>query len=150
VGYDDLMRALDEQKTEVRTGDFLLLWTGVDDAILAAGKKADLATLTVCAGLNGTDAKLLNWITDSGVVAISSDNVAVENPPMPDPSGPGTALPLHEHCLFKLGIHLGELWRLGDLARWLRAHDRWSFLLTAPPLRLPGSVGSPACPIATV
>ena len=34
--------------------------------------------------------------------------------------------------------------------RWLRAHKRSRFLFTAPPLRLPGAVGSPATPIATV
>ena len=51
-------------------------------------------------------------------------------------------LPLHAHCLFKLGIHLGELWHLTPLARWLREHKRSRFLLTAPPLRLPGAVGS--------
>ena len=37
-----------------------------------------------------------------------------------------------------------------ELARWLRAHKRSRFLFTAPPLRLPGAVGSPATPIATV
>jgi hypothetical protein len=59
-------------------------------------------------------------------------------------------MPLHEHCIFKNGIHLGELWYLTALARWLREHGRNRFLLTAPPLRLPGAVGSPATPIATV
>lgn len=29
-------------------------------------------------------------------------------------------------------------------------HQRYRFLLTAPPLRLPGAVGSPVNPIATV
>jgi hypothetical protein len=42
------------------------------------------------------------------------------------------------------------LWWLGELAAWLRAHDRSRFLLTAPPLRLPGAVGSPVTPVATV
>ena len=37
-----------------------------------------------------------------------------------------------------------------DLADWLRANNRSRFLLTAPPLRLPGAVGSPANAIATV
>ena len=60
------------------------------------------------------------------------------------------ALPLHELCLFKLGIHLGELWYLSELAAHLRATGRSRFLLTAPPLRLPGAVGSPATPVATV
>ena len=63
---------------------------------------------------------------------------------------PHAAMPLHEHCIFKNGIHLGELWYFTELARWLRAHGRNRFLLTAPPLRLPGAVGSPATPIATV
>ena len=60
------------------------------------------------------------------------------------------ALPLHAHCLFRLGVYLGEIWYLSELADWLRAHQRNRFLLTAPPLRLPGAVGSPATPVATV
>ena len=50
----------------------------------------------------------------------------------------------------RLGVPLGELWYLHELASWLREHNRSRFLLTAPPLRLPGIVGSPATPIATV
>lgn len=45
---------------------------------------------------------------------------------------------------------LGWLNLLTPLARWLREHRRSRFLLTAPPLRLPGAVGSPVNPIATV
>jgi kynurenine formamidase len=59
-------------------------------------------------------------------------------------------MPLHEHCLFKHGVHLGEIWYLTELAQWLRQHHRNRFLLTAPPLRLPGAVGSPAAAVATV
>jgi kynurenine formamidase len=47
-------------------------------------------------------------------------------------------------------VHLGELWYFTELAQWLAAHDRWRFQLTAPPLRLPGAVGSPATPVAVV
>jgi hypothetical protein len=39
---------------------------------------------------------------------------------------------------------------LSPLAQWLREHRRFRFLLTAPPLRLPGAVGSPLTPVATV
>ena len=59
-------------------------------------------------------------------------------------------LPIHHLCLFRLGVPLGEMWYLHELATWLREHDRSRFLLTAPPLRLPGIVGSPLTPIATV
>ena len=48
------------------------------------------------------------------------------------------------------GVNLGEIWHLTPLANWLREHTRSRFLLTAPPLRLPGAVGSPATPVATV
>ena len=69
---------------------------------------------------------------------------------MADSGADEALLPLHELCLFKLGIHLAELWYLRDLAQWLAAHDRSRFLLTAPPLDLPGAVGSPVTPLATV
>ena len=36
-------------------------------------------------------------------------------------------MPLHEHCLFKNGIHLGEMWYLTELARWLRSHGAAAF-----------------------
>ncbi|OCC25023.1 cyclase [Croceicoccus estronivorus] len=152
VGYDDLMRTIDAQDVDVRTGDFLLLHTGYDEAVLAMGKKPDKPKLDVTgAGLDGKDERLLRWIDDSGIVAICSDNLAVESYDWYNPPGAGHAiLPLHELCLFKLGIHLGELWLLHELAEWLLANKRSAFLLTAPPLRLPGSVGSPATPVATV
>jgi hypothetical protein len=90
-------------------------------------------------------------VTDSGAVALISDNLAVEIfPPEAAPHAHCAFLPLHEHCLFRLGVHLGELWYLSELAGWLRANKRSRFLLTAPPLRLPGAVGSPATPVATV
>ena len=57
---------------------------------------------------------------------------------------------MHQACLFRLGIHLGELWYLTPLAKWLRENGRHHFMLTCPPLRLPGSFGSPVTPVATV
>ena len=64
--------------------------------------------------------------------------------------GKRTLPPIHHLCLFKLGVPLGEMWYLHELATWLREHDRSRFLLTAPHSRLPGIVGSPLTPIATV
>jgi kynurenine formamidase len=153
VGYDELLHALDTQRVEVRRGDFLLLYTGFDDALLAMNRSPDSEILDrFGAVLNGGDLRLLQWITDSGVVALCSDNLAVEGLERLAAPGErnGSLLPLHEHCLFKLGVYLGELWFLRDLAGWLYAHGRSGFLLTAPPLRLPGAVGSPVTPVATV
>lgn len=58
--------------------------------------------------------------------------------------------PLHEHCPFKPGVQLGELWYLSELATWLAAHGRSRFHLTAPPLRPLGAVGSQVTPVAMV
>jgi len=153
-GYDEMMRAIDAQNVDVRRGDFLTIYTGFDALLLGMNKQPDFRKLfRMTGGLDGHDDRLLKWIDDSDIVAICSDNMAVEifNPKIgAGEADDDTGLRLHEHCLFKLGIHLAELWHLKDLADWLQAHGRSAFLLTAPPLRLPGAVGSPACPIATV
>jgi len=44
----------------------------------------------------------------------------------------------------------GFLSNLSELAKALHERGRCHFLLTAPPLRLPGAVGSPVTPIATL
>jgi kynurenine formamidase len=152
VGYEDLMRLMEAQQVEVEAGDFLCLYTGFADLVLEMNKTPDHRVLQrSCAGLAGADARLQRWIADSGLVALCADNAAVESTAMKDSGAEREPLlPLHELCLFKLGIHLAELWYFGDLARWLEAHGRNRFLLTAPPLDLPGAVGSPVTPLATV
>jgi len=152
VGYEDLMRILDADRVNVERGDMVCLYTGLDDLILGMNRQPIAEKLLhACPGLDGGDPRLLQWITDAGVAALISDNFAVElMPKAMRMSARHAMLPLHEHCLFKNGIHLGELWRLGELARWLRKEGRSRFLLTAPPLNLPGAAGSPVTPIATV
>ena len=152
VGRDMLLRIVAADGVEVREGDFVLIHTGIGQAIVDMQGKPDPALREAFPVLDGTDPGLLDWVTESGVVALCSDALAVEaSTQLPRTlHRPGPALPLHEHCLFKLGVHLGELWYLTELAAWLGANGRTSVFLTAPPLRLPGAVGSPATPIATV
>jgi kynurenine formamidase len=151
VGYEDLKRVMESDDVHVEPGDILLLHTGFSGVVLSMGRHPNMDVLNgSCAALDGRDKRLLQWISDSRVAAICSDNYAVEAYPAAERDGARAALPLHEHCLFKLGVPLGELWWLTDLANWLRAHRRSRFFLTAPPLRLPGAVGSPVTPVATV
>ena len=154
IGFHDLMKVLEADGVEVEKGDMVCIYTGFADVLLEMKKKPDPKLVNeTCTGLDGRDEKLLQWISDSGLVCLLADNYAVElisgslTDPLPRKQ---PWLPLHEHCLFKNGIHLGEMFYLTELARWLRAHKRSRFLLTAPPLRLPGAVGSPATAIATV
>jgi kynurenine formamidase len=152
VGYDELMRVIEADGVEIERGDMVCLHTGFAQVVLDMERRPDPHKLHhSCSVLNGRDAKLLDWITDSGLSALIADNYAVESlPSQPGETTCCSQLPLHEHCLFKNGIHLGELWHLTPLAEWLRAHGRYRFFLTAPPLRLPGAVGSPVTPVGTV
>lgn len=152
VGHADLMAAMSAQDVVIEPGDMLCLHTGFADALLGMNKTPDAAQLekTGCV-LDGRDPELLNWISTSGVAVIAADNYAVEAYPAKRLAPVCcAALPLHEHCLFKLGIHLGELWHLGPLAAHLQRQHRTRFLLTAPALRLPGAIASPVNPVATV
>jgi kynurenine formamidase len=151
VTYKMLRGVMRDQGATVKKGDILALHTGFGQLILDMHGNPDRETLhNACAGLDGSDPELLEWITKSGLVAIVCDNFAVEGYPSRDRDAGKPFLPLHEHCLFKLGVHLGEIWYLTELAHWLERHRRVRFFLAAPPLRLRGHVGSPANPIAIV
>lgn len=151
VGYDALMRVLDQDRVTVEPGDILCLHTGFAELVLSMARTPDVQVLAKSSvALDGRDQRLQQWITDSKVAAIAADNYAVEIFPATDGGDCCAMLPLHEHCLFRLGVPLGELWRLTPLATWLRQNGRSRFLLTAPPLNLPGAVGSPLTPVATV
>lgn len=152
VGYDDLMKCIERAAVEPESGDILCLYTGFADVVMEMNGNPDGKTLeTSCAVLDGRDERLQRWIVDSGIAALCADNYAVEGlPATASACVPCALLPLHELCLFRYGIPLGELWYFRDLARSLGAAGRSRFLLTAPPLRLPGAVGSPVTPVATI
>ena len=152
VSCGELIEVMEKDGVVVEKGDMVCLYTGFADVLLEMRKNPDAKLLhRTCTGLDGRDERLLRWISESGLACLIADNYAVEIIPasLTKPR-PHALMPLHEHCLFKNGIHLGEMWYLTELARWLRSRKRSRFLLTAPPLRLPGAVGSPATPIATV
>lgn len=153
VDFADLDRAMQADGVVVETGDMVCLHTGYGQAIIDMGGNPTREMLhdSHCA-LDGRDPRLLDWIDRSGLSVLISDTFAVEGFPYKERSETGQypGLPLHQKCLVDLGVHLGELWYLTELARHLAAEKRFRFLLTAPPLRLPGSFGSPLTPVATV
>ncbi|WP_323766985.1 cyclase family protein [Marinovum sp.] len=150
IGRTDLLHAIQALDLEIGPGDILCLHTGFARELWKMGDAPDPAALAqVGVELDGADRDLLEWITASGIAALVADNAVVEHRPAV-PRSKGVLLPLHNHCLFKLGLPLGELWYLSDLAEWLDQAGRTRFFLSAPPLRLPGAVGSPVSPVATV
>ncbi len=153
IDLKTLQEIMDADNVVVEPGDMLLLHTGFATEVLAWNKDLDPSKIfTTCSYLDAHDDALLDWIVDSQISALVADNYAVEglSPKRDRDPERHSFLPIHNLCLFRLGIPLGELWYLHELAAWLREHDRSRFLLTAPPLRLPGAMGSPLTPIATV
>jgi kynurenine formamidase len=152
IGYDRFMQILAEQNVTIETGDILCLYTGFVDLIVDAAGHVSRQTMDgACAVLDSRDSRLLEWIQACGIAAIVADNLGIEDwAPGADYGSDHVLLPIHHLCLFKLGIPIGELWYLRELATWLRDNGRSRFFLTAPPLRLTGAVGSPVSPVATV
>ena len=150
VSHRELMDVMRADGVEVRPGDVLCLHTGLADLALTLGDDEQERLKTSCCVLDGADADLLAWIKDSRIAAIAADNHAVELRNHHLDAGKGALLPLHEQCLFKLGLPLGELWHLTPQAQWLRQHGPQAFFLTAAPMYVPGLVGAPVNPIATV
>jgi kynurenine formamidase len=149
VGMAEIAPILERDRVAVQKGDIVCIHTGFADELLTMGRAPDAERVhNMCAALDGSDPDLLDWLTKTGIAALVADNYAVER--IPAQGSADKFVPLHHHCLFKRGIPLGELWHLTPLAAWLREHRRHAFLLTAPPLRLPGAVGSPVTPVATV
>ena len=144
VDYDRLMRILESDRVEVEPGDVLCFRTGFDRALLARYYDPEAPfDQHRCAGLDGFDPRLLHWIDDCGAAALVSDNEAVETLTGMHAGAThhtGTRIPIHNLCLFKLGMPLGELFLLSNLADWLRDNGRSRFLFTAPPLRLPAAL----------
>ena len=131
VGYEKLMAIFEEQNIQIETGDILCLWTGLDHEIIQSQGKPDTSIRKACAVLDGKDERLLRWIRKTNISAIVSDNLAIEAMGESIESCRSN-LPLHELCLFKLGLPLGELWHLAELAKWMRSNKRSKPLLTAP------------------
>ena len=152
VGYDDLMRIMAADGIKVEPGDFVLLRTGFDEVILEGDKKPDRQHAGDQLHRPRRQRRAPAAVGHRDQAGGADLRQLRGRDPQRCRCSPGQCamLPLHQHCLFKTGVNLGEIWRLSELADWLRANNRSRFLLTAPPLRLPGAVGSPATPVATV
>lgn len=128
------------QKTVVRPGDIVLVRTGWWSTFTGPEIAAQWRS-----GSPGVEWTVASWLHEHEIAAIASDNLAVEA------SGQGygwASLPMHMLCLRDMGLTLGEAWNLEELATDCRADGRYSMMLAAPPLPIPGAVGSPINPVA--
>ncbi|MEH3033706.1 MAG: cyclase family protein [Aeromicrobium erythreum] len=127
---------------EPREGDVLLIRTGWTSGWQSAdaARREELRASPTSPGLADGES-MLEYVWDWGVSGLASDNPSLEAWPL----GPGF---LHPHLLGRLGIPIGELWWLDELAEHCAETGQYDVLLTSAPLNLRGGVGSPANALA--
>jgi hypothetical protein len=141
----DLDAVLAAQGTELRAGDLLLVRT---DYVRHLRERAPATGGHVHAGLVQSH-DTLAWLWDHRIPLVASDNGAVECMPVAGESPFGEADRvggglMHPHLIAMLGMVVGELWRLDDLALDCADNGIYEFLLVVKPLNVVGGVGSPA------
>lgn len=129
---------LSAQKTRLAPGDAVCFRTGFHARVAERGFFGSDGSPAIAPGL---ELDTLDLFAESGAFALISDNPSVE--PIPMPTGR-----FHTVALKHLGIHLGELWALDDLACACRGDGRFDFLLVSSPLTIPKAFGSPANAVA--
>lgn len=140
VEAEDLERCAASQGITVNPGDAVLVRTGWMDRFLATGD--GVAYLASEPGLGLSCAE---WLRGYDVAFLASDNFGIEVVP----SVSGDDFPLHSVLIRDMGMPLGEMLVLDELASSCTAHERWEFLFTCLALPIPGGVGSPIAPLAT-
>jgi kynurenine formamidase len=95
------------------------------------------------AGLSLTTA---GWLHRTEIAAIATDTWGFEV--RPNEFDVPSFQPLHQVVIPNIGLTIGEMWDLDELAAFCVERGRWDFLLSAPPLPITGAVGSPINPVA--
>ncbi|AZM58222.1 MULTISPECIES: cyclase family protein [unclassified Streptomyces] len=143
------------QGVEWRGGDLLLLRTGWAENYVAksAEERVEFNARNRSPGLAQREATL-RWLWDHEIALVASDTPAVEADPVveSDFRVPGERPPergvdhsgmLHRPLIALLGMAMGELWKLDELAEYCSRERRYEFFLTCKPLNIIGGVGSP-------
>jgi kynurenine formamidase len=136
----DLEAAERAQAVRVETGDVLLIRTGHLNVFKVDGDRVGYMRQ-----MPGLGIACVEWLHARQLAAVASDTNAVEVIPFEDPATP---LPVHLLCIRDMGLTLGEMFDLEDLAVDCARDGVWEFLFSAPPLKVTGGVGSPLNPLA--
>jgi len=137
-GYEitraDLTGALARQRTEIHSGDVVIVHTGWGSLWLQ-----DNAKFTASAPGVGLEAA--QYLVEREVVLVGADTWSMEVVPNPNPE---LQFPVHQLLIPRNGIYIFENLLTEELAR-----DRvYEFAFFYAPLRLKGATGSPGNPLA--
>lgn len=141
VTPEDLDRVAAAQKITVGRGDFLIVRTGQLEAYLKRGSWGNYAGGDA-PGLSFETAK---WLNDKQVAAVATDTWGCEVRPN---DSPGISQPWHWVVIPNMGLTMGEIFYLKDLADDCDGDKTYEFLFVAPALPVKGAVGAPTVPMA--
>jgi kynurenine formamidase len=138
----DLDRTAAKQGVTVKRGDYVIVRTGQMEAKLEAGSWD---------GYPGGDApgfgfETLEWIKRTELAALASDTWGCEV--RPNETEPGINQPWHWITIPLMGMTMGEIFYVKELAEDCAADGVYEFLFVAPALPITGAVGSPTNPLA--
>ena len=109
--------------------------------------KARLHGNVAAPGVAHTEA-MCEYLWNSHAAAIASDTFAVESFPADRGAQAHPFGFLHNMLIGQLGMALGELWWLADLADDCAADGVYEMFLVSAPMNAPGGIGSPANAVA--
>ena len=138
VGFNNA--AARTQGVEIMSGDILFFRTGWRTKFVT-----ERDPVAFMSGEPGLGLACCQWIHDHEIAAIGSDNWAIEVLPGENPDEP---MQVHMVLIRDMGVTLGEILDLDELAADCAADGVWEFLLTAPPIKFTAAVGSPINPLA--
>lgn len=158
ITVDILEATAKEQGVRVMSGDIVLIRTGWAGHYLGLNReqRTEYNKVRQCAGLAQEEATV-RWLWDHQIAVVAADNLGVEAAPRHtdvdrDFELPGQEVPargvdhngmLHRPLISLLGMPLGELWALDELAADCAEDHVHEFLLVCKPLMVLGGAGSP-------
>ncbi|WP_018762592.1 cyclase family protein [Arthrobacter sp. 135MFCol5.1] len=153
---DLVQAAIKAQSLTTRPGDILMLHTGWCEWFLNLDpeEKQRIRQSRKASGLAQSE-EFVAWAWDSRFALAAADNFAFECLPAVPESPYRSTAPndhgmMHQQLLAKLGLPLGELWKLAPLARHMRTTGSWDAFISIKPLNVTGATGSPANATAIV
>jgi kynurenine formamidase len=137
----DLDAAVERQHVAVGSGDALIVRTGHITMCRTQGDWGDYAG----GPAPGLSFHTAGWVHERELAAIATDTWGMEVQPN---ELPGTYQPLHQVFIANMGLLIGEIFSLDELADDCAQDGVYEFLFVAPPLPITGAVGSPINPLA--
>lgn len=141
VTIDDLDATARAQCVEIRRGDFVIVRTGQMEERLDKGDWAEYAG----GDAPGLAFETCEWIYNKEIAAVSTDTWGCEVRPNETSE---VSQPWHWVAIPMIGITMGEMFYLKDLAADCAEDRVYEFFFCGPPLPVTKAVGSPVNPMA--